>query len=395
MSSKSFTTKRLNYTEDRIGTQSVPWSHPFSDTFTRTGGDAPNFKAEYEAGVIRINPLNASWSDFRFKQVGVAAGYAPALGAFYTEAQGQTYYGGYSGTLEPFLGNAQNRAVIGIRNKIRDVKSSLSGPTFLGELRETIRMIRNPAASLMKEINNFSKKASRARARESKTNFKKVLPDLYLEATFGWRPLISDISAAAEASVTFLEENLIQRVKFTAKEQGHVGEAYAQPNMSPLNSIAVGLRGYVILDISVKYVAWVKMKETMSGGLDGIIQASKFDLSEIIPTAWELLPWSFLIDYFSNIGDVLSSHTVDLSNVIAVSKTTRILKQTNRVAYIRILSLPEKFTKQIPSHSVLTQGSITREAATLPYGELRFEFPGFMQGINMSALYASAKMSKR
>jgi hypothetical protein len=50
-----------------------------------------------------------------------------------------------------------------------------------------------------------------------------------------------------------------------------------------------------------------------------------FTPSEFIPTAWELLPWSFLIDYFTNIGDILSSAVTQTAPVNFVNKTVRMI----------------------------------------------------------------------
>jgi len=48
-----------------------------------------------------------------------------------------------------------------------------------------------------------------------------------------------------------------------------------------------------------------------------------FQPSEFLPTAWELLPWSFLADYFSNIGDCLTawSTVTDKVEVAYINRT--------------------------------------------------------------------------
>jgi hypothetical protein len=40
-----------------------------------------------------------------------------------------------------------------------------------------------------------------------------------------------------------------------------------------------------------------------------------FSMREFIPTAWELLPWSFLVDYFADVGGFLDASTTDTSGV--------------------------------------------------------------------------------
>jgi hypothetical protein len=51
-----------------------------------------------------------------------------------------------------------------------------------------------------------------------------------------------------------------------------------------------------------------------------------FNPQNFIPAAWELLPWSFLADYFSNIGDILTASIV----------STKHLAYTNRTEVVRI-----------------------------------------------------------
>jgi hypothetical protein len=48
-----------------------------------------------------------------------------------------------------------------------------------------------------------------------------------------------------------------------------------------------------------------------------------FDWSNFVPTLWEILPWSFAIDYFTNIGDVLSAWSFPLSAITWAQSTLR------------------------------------------------------------------------
>jgi hypothetical protein len=38
------------------------------------------------------------------------------------------------------------------------------------------------------------------------------------------------------------------------------------------------------------------------------------DWRELVLTGWELIPYSFLVDYFTNIGEILEAHSLAVSN---------------------------------------------------------------------------------
>jgi hypothetical protein len=46
-------------------------------------------------------------------------------------------------------------------------------------------------------------------------------------------------------------------------------------------------------------------------------------LSDVVPTAYEAFMWSFLLDYFSNMGDVLDAWCVGMVDFAWLNRTTR------------------------------------------------------------------------
>lgn len=113
----------------------------------------------------------------------------------------------------------------------------------------------------------------------------------------------------------------------------------------------------------------------------------------MIPTAWEMLPWSFLIDYVSNIGDVISANLVSMENVAWVYKVTRrsARKSTNLLGSKGYIKPADAYYWKFDSGSDYRETSsiveVKREAASIPFGELRFSLPEKeSQFKNMAAL---------
>jgi hypothetical protein len=121
-----------------------------------------------------------------------------------------------------------------------------------------------------------------------------------------------------------------------------------------------------------------------------------FTPSEFVPTAWEVLPWSFLADYFANIGDMLSASVTDTSNVAWVSKSDiRTTELTMTSTFGSATTFPPTLKKSInivrPGNMVLTHKSVTRSANVgVPTPSLYFTYPGSNGRLaNIAALLAS------
>ena len=126
---------------------------------------------------------------------------------------------------------------------------------------------------------------------------------------------------------------------------------------------------------------------------------------DIIPTAWELIPYSFLVDYFTNIGDVLNSWSVRKGDIAWCNQTVRnrgirtlselrLNKAYTQSAVTAFLQWQSAYISTSPFRSVREQ--ITRGASIPGYPDFRIEIPGLStKWINMSALVASRNRTRR
>jgi len=146
--------------------------------------------------------------------------------------------------------------------------------------------------------------------------------DQYLELVFGWRPLISDVySLAKTAARATVETRPLLRV--TASSQAPPTSSIYQSVVGPADC----LQRYTSLakgELSVQAIAYLKQSvQGPSQGLERILELSGFNLESFVPSVYNLIPWSFAVDYFSNLGDVISAATTCQSNVIGYVRSTR------------------------------------------------------------------------
>lgn len=192
--------------------------------------------------------------------------------------------------------NMENLAIIKARLKLKNQDINL-GNAF-GERAQTARLV---AANLTKLRNLVSHVKRRnfflpKNRRPSKEDFF----DYWLELQYGWKPLISDCYGAAKA----LEE------REQARNGG--GIVTVKANVGASSRIVRRLHQGVSI-ISVGYDQIVDVRHKGFIRLDfvqsnpALATLSQLGLTNPLEVAWELLPWSFVADWFIPIGDYLDS----------------------------------------------------------------------------------------
>lgn len=127
------------------------------------------------------------------------------------------------------------------------------------------------------------------------------------------------------------------------------------------------------------------------------------NLKQFIPTAWELLPWSFLADYFSNIGNVLAYDNSIYQKLNWLCKGTMYEEETLRrhdpdFANARLLKpggKPLIFDGK-PSYAIIQRRVVSRGRVTagrsINFSDIAFQLPDYWkQFANMGALLVGAR----
>lgn len=182
---------------------------------------------------------------------------------------------------------------------------------FIKDLRSTIKMIRNPfgiLSDLASKARNVGKKATLRQVFERNPS----VANGWLEYQFGWKPLINDVKNTVDALAglrdsynQYVNGNMSPTKGFTVK-QVSTSAKYNSP-------IPEG-PGFIVKSRSThraRCLMWTMMQPSPQTMSYGAFVAKRFGLSSsnIIPTVWDAVPWSFVVDWFIPVGDYLTRIT--------------------------------------------------------------------------------------
>lgn len=204
-----------------------------------------------------------------------------------------------------FTEKADNQAIARFYAKLASVESAFKGMVFTGEIRETLHAIKHPAQSLRRGIGFYLDQLKRAGRKIPKRHRPRFVRDTWLEYMFGWRPLINDVHDAINA---LYASRVVKPIFQMVKTGGGAGQdpiVYRHVD----RSAAYGF--FVSYDVVIQASCNIRYQGVYRSTGAGVAKPSmsSFGLSawEFVPTLWELIPYSFLVDYFTNVGGIIAS----------------------------------------------------------------------------------------
>jgi len=329
---------------------------------------------------------------------------------------------GYPSTLtlgQPVTTRVHNQVVTGFIKKCISEQRTFQGGVFLGELRETIHLIRHPLLSLRRGFDDYlgsirafcrpKSKRDRDISRRIKSYsdkekrasvHKKAVSDTWLEYSFGLKPLISDIDDGLKTMASFLNYKAPSKfISFTAMEE------------SKLSTLRNDLSNYVIT-LERVYRRSNKYSERLYGivsiengcqaigtDISSVLRTTGLDLSSFVPTLYELIPYSFLVDYFLNLGDIIEAACFNRSSLKWASLGT-LHEQTLKLLSLKPIARPNfgyKLLEVYPcpgtpyfSYTCSKKSRSTYTGSYIP--SLEFTLPlSVGKLLNMGALLSSSK----
>lgn len=233
--------------------------------------------------------------------------------------------------------SADAKASNSFLGKVRESRVRVSGPTFLGEIRETISMIRRPASVMLDFLNDYVSrvKAIKRQRKRRPTEWINKAGDLWLEGTFGWVPLMRDIQDAKDAYNSLIDKDRVVYISAGGVDQKKFPDELTYTTYPGTGSwLQIMLASENAFNRHIVRYRGAMLAQAATTARDRFARFG-FTPSEFAPTAWELLPWSFLIDYFASIGDVITGLVTDTSQVRWVNKSEVKIASRDTRAYIR------------------------------------------------------------
>jgi hypothetical protein len=321
---------------------------------TRSGVTTPNYQELAREGRLPMQPFSYR----RYKRHGAQGERVFTdlvgdhdYGTYRNYGDWNAMAGGLSATLVATNGLTSNErddlfdlANIKALNDIKSQKVNILQD--LGEARQTLRLLTSTATRLAGAYNSFRRgnlleaaktlgaaKPSRRYRKKYELNVhldglkprKKFgaswrpsdgsvfspqnLSSLWLEFSYGWRPLVSSVQGAIELFNQQIVSGEIIRAESTFKN-------YTKEVTTGLFNTYYGWESNWVNEsertYSVKHVCYYSVAD-----VDAVL-LSQSGISNPLNLAWELVPFSFVVDWFINVGSFLSS--LDATNGLAFSK---------------------------------------------------------------------------
>lgn len=361
----------------------------------------PNFYKRSKQGMIFNNPMHSTVTETKDKIVN----YDQSWGSYSYDGDGVRYHSSHHEYISPLpcpssLFLPQNMLELDSSSiNIEALKSKavaqahancdlsdVSVVATAGEMRETVLGI----ANVLRRVYKISKAIKRLDIRALRGEVSpKELKDRYMEARYGLRPLYYDVLG----HLKLFNDS-------AHKEPRQTFRGYAS------DSADTDFSGYYMYssDRRVDYVHRVTRAVEVRAGvlcaIESLTMANRIGARNIAQGAWELIPLSFVLDWFLNIGDVIASFCPkaglrELASWLVVTDTTI----TDTTGIIRVVPNDPDSYRTLTCDDLHVYSSTTSRYRTpnpprgiLPTFDVRLDF---MKGLDLGIILNNIRKQVR
>lgn len=288
-------------------------------------------------------------------------------------------------------------------------RRQFQGIVFAGELGKAVKMVLRPAKALRASTTRFIFRLGKLRKRTTpRHSFPKAVADTWLETVFGWSPLIADLKDGFTAVARVAEKEALARQQFRYFGMDEVPVSHTEFGVGPVG-MGLGDNTYFRVNKTVSHASqcilygiWSSRLQDAAGvasRASELARLSGLNWNDVPAQIWELIPYSFLVDYFTNIGDMIEGACNLTDGPSWVEEVTIVESKDSReftldLAQIKTF-LAGKYVSSFCASAPMQQSykSVSRHAylESLTLDHMRLQIPGGMQWINISALVAGGR----
>lgn len=200
--------------------------------------------------------------------------------------------------------NTRNAALVKAYNNLK--AQNINSSVFMGEAREGIELVANRLHGIAASIIRFRKshlklflKAGATQRYNLPREFWCDIPNLWLELQYGWKPAMGDIYGIINELARDAKTN---PPVITAR--GSHKDSFVEN--APLQSLGAALQPTLRVKYQERVHAYLFFNMSAE---QHVLDSSRLGLLEPASLTWELLPYSFIVDWALPIGNWLSALT--------------------------------------------------------------------------------------
>lgn len=340
----------------------------------------PGFGPRSEAGEIIISPLSMSVSEtfpdeglFEFPEGDSGHRYSGDM----FSAFNRTNPPDLSADRNSLIHSCTERAAISALKKLNTAQVDMG--ENLGTLAQTIGMFQRPFNSAAKLFTKMEKRRlKRMSGKRRVETYAKATADTWLEGSFGIRPILKDIGTISSAigdQVELIQTAVkVARGKGEGSVKGSNSSSYVHGGENPMTgTIAEGQRETTT---KVKVGCGVYYKTPLGDMSQFLARQLGLGVHNLPVSGWNLLPHSWFVDQFWQVGDWIQAMNPDPDLVILGKWKTIVIESTTsstctlKVRRSKGTDSPTWFSGNCGSH---------REVVTSVNRELNFDLPSHPQ----------------
>lgn len=262
-------------------------------------------------------------------------------------------------------------------------QAELLAGEFLADLDKTLLMIRRPLNGAVKLSSSILKRARQIRTTHATMTAARAFSKAWLEYRYGWRPLLSDCTTVVKEFNRKVEANRKRRLVYRA---GMSRERFTTASLDVPTPIPDQTNWYVkgsrTAKMSVRVSAGTIVEVEPQSNSSYYAKTNGLDAGSLPATVWEIVPWSFVVDWFVNVGDWIQACTpVPGINTLGswITKVNRL--EVNSEGQLGFYAgFPSLTWGNLGTSSVVTE-SVTRDAHPV-VSNLPSLKPGMISALN-------------